>query len=64
MNKPFHFYTQLHLTKLLGIKAKNPVEILEGLKRFLLLLSIIILTGFYNSITICLQNLQTILPTG
>lgn len=33
MNKPFHFYTQLHLIKLLGIKAKNPVKVLEGLKK-------------------------------
>lgn len=29
---PFHFYTQYHLVKLLGIKAKNPIELLEGIK--------------------------------
>jgi len=33
MNTPFHFYTQMHLIELLRIKAKNPVEILEGLKK-------------------------------
>ncbi len=33
MSEPFHFYTQSHLVKLLGINAKNPVELLEGLKR-------------------------------
>ncbi|HEY7535884.1 MAG TPA: DUF5752 family protein [Thermodesulfobacteriota bacterium] len=33
MNKPFHFYTQLHLIELLGIKAKNPVEVLDALKK-------------------------------
>ena len=29
----FHFYTGLHLVKLLGIKAKNPRELLEGIKK-------------------------------
>jgi len=33
MNTPFYFFTQVHLINLLGIKAKNPVELLEGLKR-------------------------------
>lgn len=33
MSKPFYFFTQLHLVKLLGIKAKNPVELLELLKK-------------------------------
>ena len=33
MNKPFHFYTQLHLITLLGINAKSPVEVLEWLKK-------------------------------
>ena len=33
MNTPFHFYTQFHLVKLLGIKAKNPIEVLERLKK-------------------------------
>src|SRR3970040_613502 len=33
MNTSFHFYTQMHLIELLRIKAKNPVEILEGLKK-------------------------------
>lgn len=32
MNNPFHFSTQAHLVKLLGIKASNPVELLEGIK--------------------------------
>ncbi len=30
---PFYFWTRLHLIKLLGLKAKNPVELLEGIKR-------------------------------
>ena len=25
MNPPFYFWTQMHLIKLLGLKAKNPV---------------------------------------
>lgn len=29
---PFRFYTHFHLVKLLGLKAKNPVELLEGLR--------------------------------
>lgn len=33
MNTPFYFYTELHLPKLLGIKAMNPVKLLEGLKK-------------------------------
>jgi len=33
MNTPFYFFTQVHLIKLLGIKAKNPVELLKGLKK-------------------------------
>lgn len=33
MNTSFHFYTQFHLVKLLGIKAKNPIEVLERLKK-------------------------------
>jgi len=32
LNNPFHFYTQFHLVKLTGIKAKNPVELLSGIK--------------------------------
>lgn len=32
MNPPFYFYTQSHLVKLLGLKARNPRELLEGLK--------------------------------
>lgn len=30
---PFYFWTRLHLIKLLGLKAKNPVELLEGIKK-------------------------------
>jgi hypothetical protein len=30
---PFNFCTELHLTKLLGLKAKNPIELLEGIKK-------------------------------
>jgi hypothetical protein len=33
MNIPFHFYTQLHLVKLTGLKAKNQFELLEGIKK-------------------------------
>jgi len=29
---PFYFYTQAHLVKLLGIKARNPIELLDGIK--------------------------------
>ncbi|MCL5075130.1 MAG: DUF5752 family protein [Chloroflexi bacterium] len=32
MSPPFRFRTQFHLVKLLGLKARNPVELLEGLK--------------------------------
>ncbi len=32
MSEPFHFYTQAHLVRLLGMKAKNPVELLEGIR--------------------------------
>ncbi|MFA5780563.1 MAG: DUF5752 family protein [Elusimicrobiota bacterium] len=32
MSNPFHFYTRLNLTELLGIKAKNLTELLEGIK--------------------------------
>ncbi|MFH1453118.1 MAG: DUF5752 family protein [Armatimonadota bacterium] len=32
-NKPFHFYTQQHLIKLLAIKAGNPLELLKGIKK-------------------------------
>ncbi len=30
---PFHFYTRLNLVKLLGIKAQDQLELLEGLKK-------------------------------
>lgn len=30
--EPFVFYTRLHLTVILGIKAKNIIELLEGIK--------------------------------
>lgn len=33
MITPFYFYTRLHLVKLLGLKAKNPFELLEGIKK-------------------------------
>ncbi|HCJ66552.1 MAG TPA: hypothetical protein DHV62_04315 [Elusimicrobia bacterium] len=33
MSEPFYFYTQSRLVKLLGIKARNPLELLEGLKK-------------------------------
>lgn len=33
MSEPFHFYTQSHLVKLLGVKARNPVELLDGIKK-------------------------------
>ncbi|MEW6193392.1 MAG: DUF5752 family protein [Bacillota bacterium] len=32
MSGPFRFYTQYHLVTLLGLKARNPVELLEGIK--------------------------------
>jgi hypothetical protein len=32
MSEGFHFYTQYHLVELLGTKARNPVELLEGIK--------------------------------
>jgi septum formation topological specificity factor MinE len=32
-NKPFHFYTQYYLVQLLGIKARNPEELLKGIKK-------------------------------
>ena len=31
--KTFRFYTYFHLVNLLGLQAKNPVELLEGLKK-------------------------------
>ncbi|MEO0114058.1 MAG: DUF5752 family protein [candidate division WOR-3 bacterium] len=33
MSQPFHFYTQLHLIKLTGIRAKNTKELLAGIKK-------------------------------
>jgi len=33
MNSPFYFKTHFHLVKLLGIKAKNPRELLTGIKK-------------------------------
>lgn len=32
MDKGFHFRTQYHLVELLGRKAKNPAELLDGIK--------------------------------
>jgi hypothetical protein len=32
MCEPFYFYSELHLVKLLGLKAKNPAELLEHIK--------------------------------
>ena len=32
MNNPFIFFTRFNLTELLGIKAKNIIELLEGIK--------------------------------
>jgi hypothetical protein len=32
MNKGFHFNTQYHLVELLGMKAKNPAELLDGIE--------------------------------
>ena len=33
MNTPFHFHTQFHLVTLLGLKAKNSIELLDGIKK-------------------------------
>jgi len=33
MSGPFKFYAHFPLVKLLGVKARNPVELLEGLKK-------------------------------
>ena len=33
MNNPFCFYTQLHLIQLLGIRTKNLIELLAGIKQ-------------------------------
>ncbi len=33
MSRPFQFCTQYHLVTLLGIKAKNPSELLEGIRK-------------------------------
>jgi hypothetical protein len=33
MTEGFHFYTQHNLVELLGLKAKNPVELLENIKK-------------------------------
>lgn len=33
MSEPFHFYTKSNLIKLLGIKAKNTIEMLECIKK-------------------------------
>lgn len=33
MKNAFYFFTHMHLVKLLGFKAKNPVELLEGIKK-------------------------------
>ncbi|MDH5186671.1 MAG: DUF5752 family protein [bacterium] len=32
-NKPFHFHTRFYLVKLLGDKAKNPAQLLDGIKK-------------------------------
>lgn len=32
MSEGFHFYTQYHLVEMLGSKARNPSELLEGIK--------------------------------
>jgi hypothetical protein len=32
MNEPFYFRSQVELVRILGLKAKNPVEMMEGLK--------------------------------
>ncbi|PJB28272.1 hypothetical protein CO110_09905 [Candidatus Desantisbacteria bacterium CG_4_9_14_3_um_filter_40_11] len=29
---PFYFWTRVHLIKLLGLRTKNPIELLEGIK--------------------------------
>lgn len=33
MSMPFHFHTQAHLIEVLKTEAKNPVELLEGIKK-------------------------------
>lgn len=33
MSDPFYFFSELHLVKLLGIRAKNPCELLERIKQ-------------------------------
>lgn len=33
MDKGFHFYTQHNLVELLGLRAKNPVELLENMRK-------------------------------
>jgi Family of unknown function (DUF5752) len=33
MTEGFHFYTEHNLVELLGLKAKNPVELLDGIKK-------------------------------
>ncbi|MEW6457245.1 MAG: DUF5752 family protein [Acidobacteriota bacterium] len=33
MIQPFHFYTRLNLVELLGMKAKNVMELLDGIKK-------------------------------
>lgn len=33
MSEPFYFYTQFHLVQLLGLRAKNAEELLDGLQR-------------------------------
>ena len=32
MNEPFHFYTSLHLPFMIGLRARNALELLEGIK--------------------------------
>jgi hypothetical protein len=33
VNNPFYFKTRFHLVRLIGLSAKNPVELLEGIKQ-------------------------------
>ncbi len=33
MLEGFHFYTQHNLVELLGLKAKNPIELLDSIKK-------------------------------
>ena len=33
MPEPFYFFSELHLVRLLGVKAKNPAELLERIKQ-------------------------------